>query len=222
MRIAVWHNLPSGGGKRALYDHVAGLVARGHTAGVSWCPPTADRDYLPLSAIVPEHVVDLSWPVPYTTLDKLGITTHAKRETAAMDAHCRICAEEIDRGDFDILFANSCGKLRSTAIGRYAKTPSVIYLGEPNRFLYEALPRLPWLAPPRPEQRLPRLANLMAAIKDARLIRDWRWLAREEVENAGAFDRILVNSYFSRESILRAYGLESSVCYPRDRHEGIC
>jgi len=30
MKIAVWHNLPSGGGKRALYHHVRGLVERGH------------------------------------------------------------------------------------------------------------------------------------------------------------------------------------------------
>jgi hypothetical protein len=26
MKIAVWHNLRSGGGKRALYDHVVGLL----------------------------------------------------------------------------------------------------------------------------------------------------------------------------------------------------
>src|SRR5229473_3089346 len=58
MKIAIWHNLPSGGGKRALYDHVRGLVARGHEVE-GWCPPTADRSYLPLSTIVPEHVVPL-------------------------------------------------------------------------------------------------------------------------------------------------------------------
>jgi glycosyltransferase involved in cell wall biosynthesis len=38
-------------------------------------------------------------------------------------------------------------------------------------------------------------------------------LVREEQKNARAFDRILVNSFFSRESVLRAYGLEASVCY---------
>jgi glycosyltransferase involved in cell wall biosynthesis len=36
---------------------------------------------------------------------------------------------------------------------------------------------------------------------------------REEIRNARAFDRILVNSLFSRESVLRAYGLDSKVCY---------
>jgi glycosyltransferase involved in cell wall biosynthesis len=37
--------------------------------------------------------------------------------------------------------------------------------------------------------------------------------ARQELENARAFDRILVNSYFSRESVSRAYGIDAHVCY---------
>ena len=40
-----------------------------------------------------------------------------------------------------------------------------------------------------------------------------RILARDERLNASAFDLILVNSYFSRESLLRVYGLDSTVCY---------
>ena len=39
MRIALWHNLPPGGGKRAFYDQVAGLVKLGHYVE-SWCPPS--------------------------------------------------------------------------------------------------------------------------------------------------------------------------------------
>ena len=212
MRIAVWHNLPSGGGKRALYGHVAGLVARGHTVE-AWCPPTADRQYLPLDAIISEHVVDLKWPVPYTLSDRLGITLAAERQISEMDAHCRACAEEIDRGDFDILFANCCMFFRATSIGRFTKIPSVIYLGEPYRWLYEAMPRLCWLAPPRRKEPLFAFSSLKAALKDSRSIQNWRFQAREEVDNAASFDRILVNSYFSRESVLRAYGLDSDVCY---------
>src|SRR5229473_8596052 len=60
MKIAVWHNLPSGGGKRALYYHVRGLVERGHTVE-SWCPPTADVSYLPLRELIPEHAVPNEW-----------------------------------------------------------------------------------------------------------------------------------------------------------------
>ena len=211
MKIAIWHNLPSGGGKRALYDHVRGLVARGHIVE-AWCPPTADREYLPLSSMIPEHVVELAWP-EYRLTDKLGLTLVMERRLAAMDAHCRACAEEIGRGGFDILFANACIFFRTTSIGRFVKIPSVLYLGEPYRWLYEALPRLPWLAPPRPAGSFLSPSRLKSAIADPRNIRNWRIQAREEVENAAAFSRILVNSYFSRESVLRAYGLDSDVCY---------
>ena len=207
MKIAVWHNLPSGGGKRALYDQVAGLLARGHTLE-AWCPPTADRNYLPLSSLVTEHVVDLARPA-YRLSDKLGITSLTARQLAAMDTHCRTCAEEIGRGEFDILLANSCAFFATTPIGRFVSIPSVIYLGEPSRWFYEAQPRLPWLAPPRRGPTLPKPSILKAAIRDRRDIRNWRLQVREEFENAAGFGRILVNSYFSRESVLRAYGLDA-------------
>jgi glycosyltransferase involved in cell wall biosynthesis len=209
MKIAVWHNLPSGGGKRALYDHVRGLVARGHTVE-AWCPLTADREFLPLG--IPEHVVDLAWP-PDRLIDKLGIRLVIKRQLAAMDAHCRACAEQIDRGGFDILFANSCKFLRTTPIGRFTKTPSVLYLQEPFRWLYEALPRLPWLALPPITNTVLRPSTLPAVIIDWRKSRAARLQAREEVDNAAGFGRILVNSYYSRESVLRAYGIDADVCY---------
>jgi glycosyltransferase involved in cell wall biosynthesis len=91
--------------------------------------------------------------------------------------------------------------------------PSVIYLGEPYRWLYEALPRLPWLAPPDRGASLLKPSTLKAAIVDWKLIRNLRLQAREEFENAAGFSGILVNSYFSRESVLRAYGLDADVCY---------
>src|SRR5260221_3882931 len=58
MKIAVWHNLPSGGGKRALYYHARGLVQRGHFVE-AWCPPTSNRNYLPLGEFITEHVLPL-------------------------------------------------------------------------------------------------------------------------------------------------------------------
>src|SRR5256885_1836721 len=107
MRIAVWHNLPSGGGKRALYDHVRGLVARGHSIEI-WCPPTADRNYLPLGSLVPEHILPIEWPVKPRLCDFWQITLEVQQSLAAMDAHCRLCATEINHGGGDIPFANTC------------------------------------------------------------------------------------------------------------------
>lgn len=212
MKIAVWHNLPSGGGKRALYDHVRGLVARGHHLE-AWCPPTANREFLPLGDFIPEHTVDLAWPVPFRRSDEWQVTLRSGREHAALDDHCRRCAAQITSGGFDVLFANTCQFVRAAPIARYIAIPSVLYLQEPYRWLYEALPRLRWLAPPVAHGARPSLRALRRSFVDWRNIRNWRVQARDEVDSAAAFTRVLANSYFSRESILRAYGLESTVCY---------
>ena len=212
MKIAVWHNLPSGGGKRALYDHVRGLVGKGHHVE-AWCPPTADRDFLPLGQLISEHVVDLAWPVPFRRLDEWQITLQSDRAHAVLDNHCRRCAAQINAGGFDVLFANTCLFTRAAPIGRHVTIPSLLYLQEPYRWLYEALPRLRWLAPPVTEGAPRSLRALRRTFVDWRNIRNWRVQARDEVDSAAAFTRVLANSYFSRESILRAYGLDSTVCY---------
>lgn len=219
MKIAVWHNLPSGGGKRALYEHVKGLVARGHTVE-SWCPPTADQTYLPLSELIREHIVPL---------DSAGLATRAasslrhpigralapylmvRHAIAALDAHCRECASEIQEGGFDLLFANSCQKMAVSAIGRLATgLPRVLYLQEPYRDFYEARPNFAWIDPTcasgDPTELLRPLRSFMR-------LRGMRLQAGEEICNAQAYDSIFVNSLFSRESILRAYGIDSRVCY---------
>jgi glycosyltransferase involved in cell wall biosynthesis len=217
MRIAVWHNLPSGGGKRALSDHIRGLLARGHKVE-AWCPPTADRSYLPLDGLIKEHYVPLDWRLN-TAHGRAGRVLAAyHNENAvgllnAMDRHCRLCAQEINAGGFDLLFANACQYLRVTAIGRYVNIPKVIYLQEPYRWLYEAMPTWPWAAvmPPEDPGQVPQYCARL--LVDAFRTRWRRIQAREESRNAKAFDAILVNSAFSRESVLRAYGLDARICY---------
>jgi glycosyltransferase involved in cell wall biosynthesis len=212
MRIAIWHNLPSGGAKRALYDHMRGLLERGHTLE-AWCPPTADQSYLPLGNLIAEHIVPLEWPPRRRLGDVLAMRLATVRSLDAMDRHCRRCADEINRGGFDLLFANSCQFFRATSIGRHVALPKVLYLQEPYRWLYEAMPRLPWLAPPPAGKRWWRPKQVRAFTRDWRQVQGLRVQAREEVRNAAAYDTILVNSLYSRESILRAYGLDATVCY---------
>lgn len=213
MRIAVWHNLPSGGGKRALYDQVRGLLGRGHQIE-AWCPPSADQTYLPLAELVPEHVVHLTRPVARTNWEKrLRIPARIEPQLAGMDDHCRACAAAIHSGGFDLLFAHACTYFAVSGIARFVQLPGVIYLQEPFRVLYEARPRLPWLAAPRSQLSVLSLGRLREEALDHRNLHNTRVQGREEIRNAAAFDRILVNSLFSRETILRSYGLDADVCY---------
>jgi len=125
-----------------------------------------------------------------------------------------------------LLFANTCVLLHVSCIGRHVYIPKVIYLQEPCRYLYEArtqelyrslsapdpAPQLPWLALPKAEAA-GFISNLRRFPRDFMQIQAWRLQAREEWLGAKAFDAILVNSFFSRETVLRTYGLDARVCY---------
>jgi len=216
MRIAVWHNLPSGGGKRALYYHVRGLIERGHSVE-AWCPSTSDRNYLPLSELITEHVLPIDIGQKGKSVARnplLGLHGDQLRRAKALDEHCRQCAYEINCRNFDILFANSSIIQAVSSIGRYVKAKKVLYLQEPNRWLYEAGEGgLPWVAIPAATRSWMRPRYIRWFLWNLIDTQRLRVLARDERLNASAFDLILVNSYFSRETLLRLYGLDSTVCY---------
>src|SRR6266487_2074029 len=110
MKIAIWHNLPSGGAKRLLYYEVRELVKRGHIIE-SWCPPTTDRSYLPINEFVTEHVLPFDWRdcVPRNPIARAAWPYQSiVSKLAAMDEHCQRCAEQINQGEFDILFGHGC------------------------------------------------------------------------------------------------------------------
>src|SRR6266542_6258255 len=80
--------------------------------------------------------------------------------------------------------------------------------------IYEALPKLPWLAlDPLPGRKVFSYWRSVRFVTNLIEVQALRVQAREERRNAGAFHRILVNSFYSRESVFRAYGLDSRVCY---------
>jgi glycosyltransferase involved in cell wall biosynthesis len=210
MRIAVWHNLPSGGGNRALAYHLKGLYNRGHYIEI-WCPPCADNAFSNIKKYV--HAIHI---IP------LSITSHSHkqykirdwktalfwRNTKLMNAlikHCKQCAHEINKGNFDVLFANSCQLLFNSFIGRYVTIPKLIYLGEPNREIFEAYPKQLWQAPVT--------YNLFKFGKELWSANFKRVLIREEIANFKAYNKVLVNSFFSSESLMRAYGEAGEVCY---------
>lgn len=211
LRIAIWHNLPSGGGKRQLYNHVKGLLVRGHYLE-SWCPETADQKYLPLGNLIKENIIPLE-TVKDSFYDSIRSEETVRDILRVMNEHCKSCVEEINKKDFDILFVGACMFLRTTPIAKYAGLPSVIYLNEPYRWFYESLPELPWLAPQNSIDDREKLNITQDCVTKQTKLYGIRLQAREELEFAKKFNLILANSVYSRENILRVYNLESKVCY---------
>lgn len=192
-----------------------GLIERGHVVE-AWCPPSVDPTYLPLGEMITEHVVPMDWRPNYhrSLLDRLR---HPRHDMAVghevITRHSRVCAEQINAGGFDVFLAHPCQYLCAPPIGHFIQIPSVFYIQEPRRALFEASPELPWLGLPSDTPGWWTGQGLLARVESAARIRRVRRDARLEVENARAFDEILVNSLFSRESVLRAYGLDARVCY---------
>jgi len=215
MKIAVWHNLPSGGGKRALYYHVRGLVERGHTVEC-WSLSTGDHAYLPLREFAPEHIIPATpavVPTPRFGRTMLSEYFEAVARMQAFEADCQRAAGEIEAGDFDLLFANSSVPFYMPYIMRHVRRPKILYLQEPYRPLYEADPMLPWVEGVHDSLKEAYLRHPRLFVYEYLRLHALRLQARQEWLNAQACDEILVNSYYSRESVLRVYGREVKVCY---------
>lgn len=216
MRIAIWHNLPSGGGKRALHDQVVGLVERGHVVEV-WSPETADSSFLPLRGLVPEHVLPLRWKAVSRQSSKSDLARWAlidrHRNLVALDAHCRAAAAEIGNGSFDLLLTHGSALVAIPPIGRFVDLPKVLYLQEPERSMYEASTSWPWIPPRLRDVEMFRPSSLLGYLGQRALLSYYGDLARLEEANIRSFDRVLANSFFSRESILRAHAVDARVCY---------
>jgi glycosyltransferase involved in cell wall biosynthesis len=214
VKIAVWHNLPSGGGKRALYYQVRGLVERGHQL-VIWSLDTADHSYLPVSKFAPERIISTEFKNPSRrTLNNRWSRSYSEaiNRMRAFDEACGRCAHEIEAGEYDLLFANGSLSYSVPYIMRHLRMKKMLYLQEPCRFLYEARPILPWVAS-SPENLDGHLFRPRKFLADYPNLQTLRLQAKQEWLNAQSCDLLLVNSYFSRESVLRSYGVDAQVCY---------
>lgn len=179
-----------------------------------WCPDSAtgvDPDYF-AEALKPRVLPLLAshssrWPTGLSggSLEaRTGLP--GRRTVRAFDTHARAVAAEIQAGGFDVVFAGSCFVLGAPPLARYLDGPTALYLGEPNRSLYEAPSA--W-APMEPSGGMKGRAK--GAYKLA-VAHRMRRLVIDETANAKAFDRVLVNSRYSAEAVARAYGLSARVC----------
>jgi len=213
MKIAIWHNLHSGGGSRALQYHIQGLVEKGHHVEI-WADDPDAGGFMQLPPSVTLHQVPLENKEQHSALKERFASTFFEKDVniKEMERHCKICASAINQGGFDLLFANSCIYYGVPFIGRFITIPKLLYLQEPNRYLYEAMPEQIWEAPDEVTNKI-SFKFWKYFFSNTWRTNKYRVYVREERKNFQAFDKVLVNSYFSMESCKRAYGLLSEVCY---------
>lgn len=201
MKIALFHNLPSGGAKRALYGYVDYLSRAGHQVEV-FIPQTANENFLPLKDIVNDINV---FPVKKTftgslisTLKYIPPTVKGISFADLEKTHQKI-AEAINRGDYDVVFCEQDQYTMAPFILKYLKKPHVYYCQQPLR--NDAISQVIF---PRPKKNiLLKMGSRMLVSRTLKVDR----------ENSSHAEYILSNSYFSRETVLRSYGLNNQVSY---------
>lgn len=204
MNIAIYHNLPSGGGKRALYEMTRRLAER-HAISV-YTLSTADHEFCDLRPHCNQHIVS-----PFRTLPlarrPFGRLNQGIRsaDLLRLDTLQRRIAAQIDQGGHDVVFVHNCRFSQSPGLLKFLRTPSVYYCQEPPRLLYEPLAERPY----NRFSQAQRVGNLVDPFPGFYL----RLLRRLDRANMRSATTVLVNSHYSRETLYRTYGAFAHVGY---------
>lgn len=186
MRIALVHNLPAGGQKRALFEQVKRLSKRHHID--LFIPSTADQSYLSVSPFIKEKFVFHFSYYPQIPAYLYSVYMDLPRVYQKM-------AKQIDAGGYDIVYAGSCFLTQSPYIFRYLLTPSLYFCPEPKREFYESIPRV-------------HNAFSYAATLPLRI--PIKYIDRK---NARRATKVLTISTFSKKSVDSAYGVDAMINY---------
>lgn len=202
MRIALYHNLPSGGGKRALFEIVRGIAVRHQIDGYSlssanhsFCDIRPHCRVHQISSFAPWRL--LRRPVGrlnplIRTLDILRLWLVQKRIAAQIDAQ-----------HYDLVFVHNCQYEQGPSLLRFLTSPSVYYCQEPPRLVYERS-----LARSNTPQS--RVGRSLDAIDPLPFL--YRAVVRaNDRTNAHSASLVLVNSHYSRETIYKTYGVFARV-----------
>jgi glycosyltransferase involved in cell wall biosynthesis len=206
VRIAVYHDLPSGGAKRTLQEFVRRLSAR-HQIGV-FTLGSADHEFADVRPWVAEHHVTPFTPLPllsspFGRLNQLLRSADLHR----LQSLGRLIARQIDEGGYDVAFVHPCRFEQSPSVLRYLRrTPSVYYCQEALRLLYEPMPPRPSDDAAIGRRRLLNRVDPLPALYRSRL---------RAVDRANALgaNLVLVNSRFMAGTVRGVYGVEARVSY---------
>ncbi len=201
MRIALFHNLPSGGAKRAVYEWTRGLT-RAHAVDV-YSLSTADHGFCDVRPLARAHRTFEFLPrrlfrTPFGRLNRLQYW----RDLRALTRVGRRIAADVNSAGYDVVFAHPCLHTGIPPFLPFLEVPTAYYLHEP---LGGGFP--PSIARPYARRRCASIDRL-----DPLLRLQQRALERARRRSL-AHARLLANSEFTRGRMRAAYGVEAAVVY---------
>jgi glycosyltransferase involved in cell wall biosynthesis len=186
LKIAVYYNLPDGGAKKAIENIVSGLRNRGHKVDVY----TGESFRL----------LELNKKYSF---DKILLPFNLWR----YKRFSQKLASKINKEDYDVGIITNSKILQHPYILKYIKFPKLLISQEPLRTVYERNFQKRYVYKRYYKGLIEKFISLYSLFDN--LIRK-----KPDEENLANADRLIVNSYFSKERFLSAYGILGKVVYP--------
>jgi glycosyltransferase involved in cell wall biosynthesis len=204
LKIAVYHNLPSGGGKRALFEMVKHLS--GSHELEAFTTSSAEHDFCDIRPFVARYSIYPFIPLkllrsPFGRLNPILRTIDLYR----LDSLQRRIAQEIDKQNYDLVFVHNCRVSQAPGMIRYLHTKSVYYCGEPPRGFTEPRPVRPYDQRSSRQRLIDHIDPLPGFYR--------RTLLQLDRSSTLTATKILVNSAYSRETFYRVYGYFATTSY---------
>lgn len=205
VRIALFHNLPSGGAKRHTREQARELARRGHEV-VEFRPSTAAADFCSLAP----HVAAVhSFPAPALSrlarrVPLLTPYIHAAQGLAALRRVDRLqqrIAAVIDAGRFDVTLVQDCQVAMTPYLLRYLQTPAAFFCH--HGFTH-------WSPPLRAAGATGRETMKARYYAPARWLFS-RTLCRDERRNAQCAGVVLTASRFAHAQVQAHYAVDAVV-----------
>lgn len=186
LKIAVYHNLPDGGAKKAIENIITGLKSRGHK----------------VDTYSGESFRSLGLSEKYG-LNKILLPLNLRR----YKRFSQRLASKINKGDYDVAIITNSKILQHPYILKYIKFPKLLISQDPLRTVYERNFQKNYVYRKYYRGFSRGLISLYSLFDN--LIRK-----KPDEENLASADGLIVNSYFSKERFLSAYGILGKVVYP--------
>lgn len=205
MRIAIYHNLPSGGAKRSLYEAVSRLSSR-HSFDV-YTLSTADHNFGDLRPFVEQFNI---YPFEASKMlnspfGRLNMLIRRADLNRIQQLEQKI-ASDISKQDYDLIFVSPCQFEIGPSILRLTNQIQKLYFcHEPPRVLYEEAPSRPYTIKSKRRKAIDKLDPLPNLY--------FHQLKENDLKNFSAASMVLVNSNFMKQTVENIYQQDVSVCY---------
>jgi glycosyltransferase involved in cell wall biosynthesis len=199
VKIAVYHNLPSGGGLSHLSDVVRTLKKNGHTLHL-YRPSCSEKEFCSFLDSVDEHyeIPRKLWQPVFPLLNPFLYKSYLKRIIREDEK----IANDINNRSYDVIYIGQCQIWTEPPLLKFLNRNlrSILYCQEPKRSFYEQrfldqIKAWPWW------KKLWRLPTI-------------NWMKKSQEEHIKCATKVFCNSAFSKSNIERAYpGVVPEISY---------